>query len=195
MRLKRIDKVIDLELLNLIGLDPEEGFRVVHARYGAHLLGRLEAHCRNREYGDGDVADIFQEALMRLIDPEKRDQCIASGGLILPWLTKWGYWRLDDLSRARVTWRSRVAHSVIAEGPSGMAATAAAQLVSEALVLLTPRDQRLLQLRYGECLTEPEIALAMKLTLGATKKALHDARSRLKKVLYDLGLPIEAEES
>jgi RNA polymerase sigma factor (sigma-70 family) len=141
------------------------------------------------------VGDVYQEALLRLIDPHNRDLCRAAGGLILPWLLRWGYWRLDDLAGKQRRWQLRLtalANEELRKQESGglieFEPTAAAGLVSQALTLLSPRDRDLLLFRYEERLTERQIAERMSLSLSAAKKGLHDARARLKKILEDLGL-------
>src|SRR6266700_3770754 len=91
--------VTDDELINRIAWDPEGGIREVISRFGDLLLGRLRKHARDKRYGDAFVEDVFQRALLRLLQPELRRELLAAGGEILPWLTRWGYWRLDDEAR------------------------------------------------------------------------------------------------
>jgi DNA-directed RNA polymerase specialized sigma24 family protein len=55
------------------------------------LHARLKKRADAWKQGDAEVDDVFQEALIRLIDPEERKTCRDAGGSILPWLTKWGY--------------------------------------------------------------------------------------------------------
>jgi DNA-directed RNA polymerase specialized sigma24 family protein len=91
----------DRDLLEAIERDPEDGIRQVLERYEGVLLGRLRRHARDRRYGDTNVEDVFQEAILRLVDPQNREELRRAGGEILPWLSRWGYWRLDDAARNR----------------------------------------------------------------------------------------------
>jgi RNA polymerase sigma-70 factor (ECF subfamily) len=64
------------------------------------------------------------------------------------------------------------------------------QLVSQAatrqaLRLLTPDDRALLHLRYGEDLTQPEVARRLDLPEGTVKVRLHRVRQRLRQALEE----------
>src|SRR6266571_4852898 len=63
---------------------------------------------RERRYGDAEVDDVFQDALLQLLRPEVRAEIRRrAGGEILPWLSRWGYWRLDDAARKRAAEAAR----------------------------------------------------------------------------------------
>lgn len=110
----------DEELLDRIGLDPATGLRDVMSAIGPMLLGRLRRHARVRRYGDAEVDDVFQDALLRLLRPDVRAEIRRAGGEILPWLSRWGYWRLDDAAR------KRAAEAARASGASGSGASGSA---------------------------------------------------------------------
>lgn len=135
----------DLHLLDEIGLDPASGIGKVQDQYGAELLARLSGHARRNNQGDAEVNDVYQDALVRLVDPGVRVACRAAGGSILPWLTKWGYWRLNDRARERRRLlgdgtedilEGRVPHGVQEVEPTG-----AASAVAKALELVSPNDR------------------------------------------------------
>jgi RNA polymerase sigma factor (sigma-70 family) len=178
----------DEEILARLKLDPETGMRQLVTQHGRALLGRLKAHARYRRYGDQNVEDIFQEALLRLIDPENRAELRRAGGEILPWLSRWGYWRLDDAARKSGLAIADTAQPEAAEpGPASPAVKAMRSVID----LLSPRDRLILRLRYGESHSNAEVAAALGITEGAAKKAAHDARERLRVLMHEAGFDSE----
>jgi len=57
--------------------------------------------------------------------------------------------------------------------------------------LLSPRDRMILRMRYEERLTETEVAERLGISLAAAKKAAHDARGRLKKLMIQAGIKLD----
>lgn len=189
----------DLALLDEIGVDLAAGLEKVQDLYGGNLLGRLRRRARRNDYGDADVEDVYQDALVRLVKPSERSACRAAGGSILPWLTKWGYWRLDDAARAR-----RRTPSYGTEVPS-LAPTLylspdgsvevdpsfAASTVQSLSGKLSPTDRQILRLRYEERLTTEQAAERLGISPAAAKKRAHDARERLRTLLVERGMRFE----
>ncbi len=180
----------DEELLQAIERDPQGGIARVMKRHGGHLLGRLRRHASFHRQGDAHVDDVFQEAILRLLDPECRAELRAAGGGILPWLSRWGYWRLDDAARRP--------HDPLPDDvakPSDPPATeqqsAAVLAVRRALPLLSPRDRTILHMRYEQSLTTEQVAEHLGISVGAAKKAAHDARERLRNLLEKAGINLE----
>jgi RNA polymerase sigma-70 factor (ECF subfamily) len=66
-----------------------------------------------------------------------------------------------------------------------LAGTAARVTVEQALCRLAARDQRVLQMRYAEDLSQVEVARRLGLPEGTVKVRLHRARRRLRKLLED----------
>jgi RNA polymerase sigma factor (sigma-70 family) len=186
-------RMSDEELLRTIGRDPETGIRqVLLGPYGAQLLGRLRKHARDRRYGNANVEDVFQRAVLRLLKPEVRAEIIAAGGGMVPYLSRWGYWRLDDLARAHAaeTQRSSApADSVDPQTPSG-----AARAVGAVFERLSPRDRMILRWRYADRLPNAEVGERLGIGEGAAKKAAHDARGRLRKLLEEAGIRYDRKE-
>jgi RNA polymerase sigma factor (sigma-70 family) len=181
--------VSDEELLELIERDPETGIREVMRVHGGRLLGRLRRRAREKRYGDSGVEDIFQEALLRLVRPGTRAEVRAAGGEILPWLSRWGYWRLDDVARretVRAQKTSAPVDPVVTMNPS-----AAALAVQGAFEQLRPRDRAVLRWRYGERASNAEVGRRLGINEGAAKKAGHDARERLRRLLDQAGVHYE----
>ena len=59
---------------------------------------------------------------------------------------------------------------------------------------MSERDQRILRAHYGEDMTYAQMADAEGISMAAAKKAVHDAKGRLRKRLVDAGYgPTEAE--
>jgi RNA polymerase sigma factor (sigma-70 family) len=185
----------DLHLLDEIELDPQSGIRKVQDQYGANLFARLSRFAEAHRHGDAEVKDVYQDALIRLIDPEERAACRAAGGSILPWLTKWGYWRLSDRARERRRLigdgkkepvEGRPPEQVEEVDPS-----AAARTVAEVVRGMSPKDQDLLRMHYEERLTYKDIATRLEIKEGAAKKRLHDARIRIARLLEEQGIRFE----
>jgi RNA polymerase sigma factor (sigma-70 family) len=174
-------KVSDDTLLDRIAFDPENGIAAVYDTYGSHLLGRLRQHARLRRYGNIDVEDVFQNAILRLLDPEERAALRAAGGQILPWLSKWGYWRLDDAARHRA---GRLTETLpIPNPPMSAPPSPRAMLVHRLLPLLSPRDRLILRRHQVEGRTIEQLAEELKISKTAAKKAAHDARRRLRALM------------
>lgn len=169
----------DEEILDHIAGDQEGGLARVSDKYGATLLGRLYAYAARRSYGNAGVEDVYQEILITLLDPAVRMLIISRGGQLVPWLTRLGKWRLDDHGRHRV---SQLDSEMPApQSPEEIVPPSAeAERVRRCLRQLAARDQILLTLRYDEGRREAEIAAELDMSPGAAKKALHDARLRLK---------------
>lgn len=181
----------DETILEAIARDPQEGIRLAMDTYGPQLLGRLHRRANACRYGDSHVDDVFQEAVLSLIDPKVRQAILAAGGSILPWLTRRGYWRLQDEHRRDL--RSYATQGV--DPPAGADEPSDASVAVEGLLLgLSERDQTILRQHYGENLTYAEIAEAAGISKGAAKKAIHDAKARLRKRLADSGYAIEGDD-
>jgi RNA polymerase sigma factor (sigma-70 family) len=178
----------DEELLATLELDPETGVREVLAKHGGALLGRLRAHARRGRYGDLNVEDIFQEALLRLVDPEKRAELRRAGGEILPWLSRWGYWRLDDAARKSGL---PIADTAQPEAEGQGPASPAVKALRSVIRLLSPRDRLILRLRYEESHSNAELAAELGISEGAAKKAAHDARERLRVLMREAGFDLD----
>jgi RNA polymerase sigma factor (sigma-70 family) len=183
------ERLSDEELLALIDADPENGIREILRALGGQLLGRLRRYARDRRYGDAEVEDVFQRALLRLLLPEVRTEIRAAGGGILPWLSRWGYWRLDDLARRQAVGAQKTSAPVdpaVAANPS-----AAARAVQGVFDQLSPRDRVVLRWRYEERVSNAEVGRRLGIGEGAAKKAGHDARERLRKLLDQSGVRYE----
>ena len=176
----------DDQLLEAIARDPEGGTREFFDRYGNQLLGRIRKHARERRQGESNADDIFQEAVLRLLDPDVRIEIRARGGQILPFLSRWAYWRLDDLAKAG----AREARHLMEAANPDLSSThsKAAALVGDLVHKLSPRDRMILTWRSGDRLTNGEIAKRLEISEGAAKKAAHDARRRLRELLEDEGI-------
>jgi RNA polymerase sigma factor (sigma-70 family) len=199
----------DRQLLEQLLVDPERIADIIE-EHGAKLLGRLHAYANNRGYGNANVEDVFQDAMVKLLDPEERAAIFAAGGCILPYLTRWGYWRLDTLWRKRdapLDEQDLEAQPSRQGGPGERGAELEQEQDQEsaedeigadvqaalerAWQRLSPRDQLLLTLRYFESYSEAELAAYLKSTPGAIKKALADARRRLRDLLTIEGFDVE----
>ncbi len=174
----------DDEILKKLELDPESGMREALAAHGKALLGRLRAHARRGRHGNLNVEDVFQEAFLRLIDPENRAELRRAGGGILPWLTRWGYWRLDDAARKSGLPLFETVQPEPADPPSASRATV---LLRSVIRFMSPRDRLVLRLRYGESRSNKQVAEELGITEGAAKKAAHDARERLRALMSEAG--------
>lgn len=183
----------DEELLRLIERDPEGGIAQVIERYGAKLKGRLRRHAWLQKYGYPDVDDVWITAIEQLLDPEYRTELRAAGGQILPYLSRWGYWRLDDAAALRrgvpLTEEIRAPDPKDFDAPE----VTSQQIVTlrQVFPLLSPRDRMILRMRYEEGQTEAQVAELLSRTEGAIKKAAHDARKRLKKLMIQAGIKLD----
>ena len=180
----------DDELLDAVATDPDTGLRAVLAAHGPLLLGRLQRYALDKAFGDIDVDDVFVEAVRRLVNPDERERIRRRGGGILPWLSRWGYWRLGDRNRERRSADRRASDPQLWSDISAEPSRAAAQ-VSEVLPLLRPRDRDVLAWKYAEQLTNDEIAQRLGTTSGAAKKVAHDARRRARTLLEQRGINFE----
>ncbi len=181
----------DETMLEMITRDPSEGLRLVMDTYGPQLLGRLHRKAEMCKYGDAHVEDVFQEAILSLVDPKVRQALVDAGGAILPWLTRRGYWRLQDEYR-----RDLRLHS--AQGidlPIGTCSSRSELVlaIEKLLPEMSERDQEILRQHYGENLTYTEVAEAAGISKAAGKKAIHDAKRRLQRRLVDAGYRIEGD--
>lgn len=179
----------DDDLLAAIERDPEGGITQAIDRYGPRLRGRLHRHALLRRYGNADVDDIWQQAFLRLLDPECRAELQAAGGQILPWLSRWGYWRLDDAAARKA---DALPENLTAPDPAARETAAppseAVVTLRQVLPLLSPRQRLVLRMRYDEGLTEREVAERLGISLAAAKKAAHDARERLRGLMIEAGV-------
>ncbi len=179
----------DEDLLATVERDPEGGINQILDRCGARLKGRLRKHALLGRYGDADVDDIFQEAILRLLVPELRTELRAAGGQILPWLSRWGYWRLADAANRKGI---PLPEALTVPGPAGPDTTASPSEPIAALRLLfpliSPRQRMVLRMRYEMGLTEREVAECLGVSLAAAKKAAHDARERLENLMIKTGV-------
>jgi RNA polymerase sigma factor (sigma-70 family) len=181
--------VSDEELVDTIARDPEGGIREVLDRFGSQLLGRLRKYARDKRYGDAQVEDVFQRALLRLLRPEMRAEILAAGGEILPYLSRWGYWRLDDLARRHAVGTQKTSAPLNPTAPA--TPSAAAQAVQAVFGRLSPRDRRILTWRYKDSLFNAEIGRRLGISEGAAKKGAHDGRERLRRLLDEAGIRYE----
>ncbi|MBU2602663.1 MAG: RNA polymerase sigma factor [Actinobacteria bacterium] len=186
----------DEQLLVLLGFDPQAGITEVVDRYGGQLLARLRTYAVRRGRGVDDVEDIYQDALIRLLVPEHRADCLSRGGSILPWITWWAKHRLQDVWRAQ----NRAGLGDLPE-PEMLAAACEEdppsevnedeqdlEVLGQALAKLSPRAREILMLKYGQSYTYAELASYFSTSVGAVKKAAHDARSRLQELLANEGV-------
>lgn len=185
----------DLHLLDEIGLDPQSGIAKVQDQYGATLYARLKRRAEAGKQGDAEVDDVYQDALIRLIDLVERAACRSAGGSILPWLTKWGYWQLSDRTRERRRLigdgKTEPVEGRAPERAEEVDPSEAARVLSEVLGGMSPKDQDLLRMHYEERLTYREIAQRLDIREGAAKKRLHDARNRVARLLDERGIRFE----
>lgn len=182
-----------------IRVDSAAGLEKVQDLYGGKLLGRLRRHALRNGYGEADVEDVYQEALLRLVKPSERSACRAAGGSILPWLTKWGYWRLDDAARERrrtpnygtevPSWAPTLYSSP--DGSVEVDPSFAASTVQSLSGEISPTDRQILRLRYEERLTTEQAAERLGISPAAAKKRAHDARKRLQSLLVERGVQFE----
>jgi DNA-directed RNA polymerase specialized sigma24 family protein len=173
--------VIDEQLLERIAGDPAGGLAEAIDRYGDQLLGRFHAYAARRGYGNAHVEDVWQDAFISLLDPVVRERILERGGEILPWLTKQGRWRLDD--------HHRHIHQLVTDDIPAPAVRGEDRPSPDVIRLrrvwptTNSRDKLLLTWRYGESQHESEIADELGMNVSAAKKALHDARARLRREL------------
>lgn len=179
----------DEGVLDTIARDPEGGVREILDRFGDQLLGRLRKYARDKRYGDAEVEDVFQRALLRLLLPEVRAQILAAGGEILPYLSRWGYWRLDDLARRHAVGTQKT--SAPSDPVAPATPSAAARAVQAVFDHLSPRDRMILTWRYRDSLSNAEIGSRLGISEGAAKKGAHDARERLRRLLDEAGIRYE----
>lgn len=181
----------DQTMLETIARDPREGIRLVMDAYGPRLRGRLRRQAEMCKYGDAHVDDVFQDVIVGLVDPKQRQAILEAGGAILPWLTRRGYWRLQDANR-----RDLRSLAVPAVDPPVETHSSPSEIVLAVEGLLTDmsaRDEQILRQHYGQGLTYAQVAEELGISKAAAKKAIHDAKARLRKLLADAGHEIEGD--
>lgn len=127
-----------------------------------------------------EAEDIAQDALLRawrrrstLRDSERRNQWLAT-------IVRNEAFR--EHARRRPDPTSRIEFREGAEDEGVLAAVELAD-IHAALRLLSERDRRLLEMKYGEDLTQAMIARRLGIPEGTVKVRLHRARNRLR-LLY-----------
>jgi RNA polymerase sigma-70 factor (ECF subfamily) len=133
-----------------------------------------------------DAEEAVQEALVRAWS--RREAC-RSPDAPLAWvleITRNETRRVLG-NRARKSAREVVGGDVLAadDDDQELADTALRLTLQEALQALGERDRSLLKLRYGEDLTQGEVARRLGMPEGTVKVGLHRARSRLRRLLAD----------
>jgi RNA polymerase sigma-70 factor (ECF subfamily) len=132
-----------------------------------------------------DAEEAVQEALARAW--LRRDAC-RSPEAPLPWVLEI---TRNEARRAlgrdaRRSTREVVRAEPLAEGgDEELAGTALRLTVEQALGALGEGDRRLLRMRYGEDLTQLEVARRLGVPEGTVKVSLHRARRRLRGLLAD----------
>ncbi len=132
-----------------------------------------------------EAEEAAQEALVRAW--LRRDSC-RSPGAPLPWLLEI---TRNEARRAlgrdaRRSTREVVHAEPLAEGDDEeLVGTALRLTVEQALGALGEGDRRLLRMRYGEDLTQAEVARRLGVPEGTVKVRLHRARRRLRGLLAD----------
>jgi RNA polymerase sigma factor (sigma-70 family) len=125
-----------------------------------------------------------------LVDPRYRKALRAAGGGILPYVTRWAYWRLDDAALARpAPLPDDDLLSSAREAKSG--SVRSRPEVAKAFARLSPRDRDILRWRYEESCTNETVAARLSISHGAAKKAAHDARERLRVLLAEEGFLLQ----
>ena len=185
----------DEEILQRIAGDPAGGLAIAIDKYGRQLNGRLNSRAIDRGYGNVNVEDVWQECFFALLDPVKRGTLVSrETPEILPWLTKRGYWGLQHRHDRRSA--PLDPEAAVVTDPNGesdlvqdtkLEPSDATEALQQSWSGLSDRDKLMLTWRYGESQSELEIAAELGLTYSAVKKALHDARRRLKRAMTDLG--------
>ena len=142
----------------------------------------------------GDIADFVQETLRRCL--EGRDR-IADGSKFRSYLFSVAH------NVLRNHFRNKVRHGIaldldevtvqeLAPGPRSVLAERDEQrLLLQALRTIPVTDQVILELRYWEALTDPEIAEVLGVPLGTAKGRMNRARRRLETKLRALTSPPE----
>lgn len=181
----------DEDLLDLFDRERMPAIERAVDRHGARLLGRLQYHARVCRLDVTHADDVFQEAFLQLLDPSFRAGVRAKGGEILPYLSKWGYWRLKDLRQdtEEPVLDTVPADPIVSEAVSEKTAQRVA-CVQRTVLRLSPVDRDVLRWRYEESVTEREVADRLGISLAAAKKRAHDARARLEKLLVQEGIDL-----
>jgi DNA-directed RNA polymerase specialized sigma24 family protein len=164
-------------------------------QYGAALLGRLRRYAaRYGAHVCSEVEDVFYQAVETLLDPEVRAACRARGGQILPWLSKFGKWRIADVAKGyegKVPVESLETAGPAPQTPNAVAPSPLVEALLQLLPRLSPRDQLVLNLRYRESASMEEIGAQLGIGVPAAKKAVFDARRRLQRLMEAEGVAPE----
>jgi RNA polymerase sigma-70 factor (ECF subfamily) len=131
-----------------------------------------------------DAEEAVQEALVRAW--LRRDAC-RSPDEPLPWLleiTRNEARRLHG-REARRGHRELVEWRPLDSGEDELSGAAVRLTLEQALGALGDRDRRMLRLRYGQDLTQVEVARRLGLPETTVKVRLHRARRRLRRLLDD----------
>jgi len=152
-------------------------FREIHDRFYRHVY----AYCRRRTRPDAvedAVSDTFMTVWRRLDE-------IPPGDEALPWLYGVAYRVLAH------QWRSAVRRQRLADKLSSLGVTATslpedvvvlrqeARQVMIALAALKKSDQEILRLTTWEELSQPEIAIALGITVAAVRQRIYEAKKKL----------------
>lgn len=131
-----------------------------------------------------DAEEAVQEALVRAW--LGRDGC-RSPEAPLPWLLEITRNEARRLARREALRLSLELLDSPASEDEELAGTAARVTVEQALGALADRDRRILRLRYGDDLTQVEVARRLGIPEGTVKVRLHRARRRLRGLLDEQG--------
>lgn len=131
-----------------------------------------------------DAEEAVQEALVRAW--LGREGC-RSPEAPLPWLLEITRNEARRLARREALRLSLELLDSPASEDEELAGTAARVTVEQALGALADRDRRILRLRYGDDLTQVEVARRLGIPEGTVKVRLHRARRRLRGLLDEQG--------
>lgn len=137
-----------------------------------------------QQVGRHDSADLVQDTLLRAW--QKRDTFDPRRGSVRGWLIA----VLLDRARRRRT--ARHVHlppsgSPVPEPESAATPVSVEQTldIHDAIAALPPRQRQIVTLHYVGGLTLAEVAVALRISVGATKSQLHDAKAALRQTLRD----------
>lgn len=133
-----------------------------------------------------EAEEVAQEALVRAW--QRRDSC-RSPSAPLPWLLEI---TRNEARRTLGRQARRRGHELVGAWPlepdcedDELAGTALRLSVEQALGTLADSDRHLLRLRYGEDLSQSEVARELGVPEGTVKVRLHRARHRLRGLLAE----------